>query len=230
MKKTNTKPDSQSGPCRSPPAGEGFLAKPRNTPGSKAENSLRIIGGQWRSRKLTFPDAEGLRPTADRVRETLFNWLQNTIQREDCLDLFAGSGACGIEALSRGARHVTFIDSSSPATNAIRDNLRLLQAQDHTVICDDSLRWLQGSTRRAGPDQYGLVFIDPPFASNLMAASAAALEASNLLRADALIYLESAHEIAAATLPPAWQVLKSKRAGLVYFYLCQRNFQRVVET
>ncbi len=194
--------------------------------GSGAGNSLRVIGGQWRSRKLTFPDVEGLRPTADRVRETLFNWLQNTIQREDCLDLFAGSGACGIEALSRGARHVTFVDSSSAAAKAIKDNLQLLQALNFSVICDDSLRWLKNPTHNTGPAQYGLVFLDPPFDSDLMARSTATLEASNLLGPDALIYLESAHEIPIAALPDGWQVLKSKRAGLVHFYLCQRHFSQ----
>ena len=109
---------------------------------SRPGNSLRIIAGKWRSRKLSFPDVTGLRPTADRVRETLFNWLQDAIQREDCLDLFAGSGACGIEALSRGARHVSFVDKSSVAVQAIRSNLQLLQAEGYALICDDSLRWL----------------------------------------------------------------------------------------
>jgi 16S rRNA (guanine966-N2)-methyltransferase len=192
----------------------------------RPDNSLRIIAGKWRSRKLTFPDVTGLRPTADRVRETLFNWLQDTIAREDCLDLFAGSGACGIEALSRGARHVTFIDSSSAAVQAIRANLQLLQAEGYALFCEDSLRWLQ-SAGRAGsqqkPTQYGLVFIDPPFATDLLSRSAQALEQSGLLRPQALVYLEWAQDIPSAGLPATWQLLKSKRAGAVNFCLYRRH-------
>lgn len=192
---------------------------------TKSGNSLRIIAGKWRSRKLVFPDVEGLRPTADRVRETLFNWLQDTIAREDCLDLFAGSGACGTEALSRGARHVTFVDSSAAAIRAIRANLDVLQADGYELVCEDSLRWLQGRALSGVTQQplYGLVFIDPPFATDLLARSAAALEESGLLRDDALVYLEWASDIPSVGLPANWQMLKSKRAGAVYFCLYQRK-------
>lgn len=192
---------------------------------TKPGNSLRIIAGKWRSRKLAFPDVEGLRPTADRVRETLFNWLQDTITREDCLDLFAGSGACGIEALSRGARHVTFVDSSAAAIKAIRANLDVLQAEGYELICEDSLRWLQTRAQSGTTHQplYGLVFVDPPFATDLLARSAAALEQSGLLRDDALVYLEWASDIPSVGLPANWQMLKSKRAGVVYFCLYQRR-------
>ncbi len=192
----------------------------------RPDNSLRIIAGQWRSRKLTFPDVTGLRPTADRVRETLFNWLQDTIAREDCLDLFAGSGACGIEALSRGARHVTFVDSASAAVQAIRANLQLLKAEGYALFCDDSLRWLQSASRAGSqpvPAQYGLVFIDPPFSSDLLSRSAHALEQSGLLRDGALIYLEWAQDIPSAGLPATWQLLKSKRAGAVNFCLYRHH-------
>ncbi len=191
----------------------------------KPGNSLRIIAGKWRSRKLDFPDVEGLRPTADRVRETLFNWLQETIAREDCLDLFAGSGACGTEALSRGARHITFVDSSAAAIKAIRANLDMLQAEGYELVCEDSLRWLQSRAQNTDKPQnpYGMVFIDPPFATDLLARSAAALEQSGLLRDDALIYLEWASDIPAVGLPANWQMLKSKKAGAVYFCLYQRR-------
>lgn len=192
---------------------------------TKPGNSLRIIAGKWRSRKLGFPDVEGLRPTADRVRETLFNWLQDTIAREDCLDLFAGSGACGVEALSRGARHVTFVDSSAAAIKAIRANLDILEAEGYELVCEDSLRWLQNKAQVSSPSQprYGLAFIDPPFATDLLARSAAALEHSGLLREDALVYLEWASDIPSVGLPANWQMLKSKRAGAVYFSLYQRR-------
>lgn len=190
----------------------------------KPSNSLRIIAGKWRSRKLNFPDLEGLRPTADRVRETLFNWLQERIGRADCLDLFAGSGACGIEALSRGARHVTFVDVSPPAIGAIRSNLGQLQAEGFSLVCEDSLTWLSRFKSAEGP-RFDIAFIDPPFATTLLGRSAAALEASALLREDALIYLESAHEIASTQVPANWRLLKTKRAGMVFFNLYQRQVQ-----
>src|SRR5690554_6735429 len=109
---------------------------------AKSTNSLRVIAGQWRSRRLHFPDLDGLRPTADRVRETLFNWLQERIAYARCLDLFAGSGACGIEALSRGAQFVRFVDVSPLATRALRANLELLGARNYDVLCEDSLTWI----------------------------------------------------------------------------------------
>lgn len=188
----------------------------------RPSNSLRVIGGKWRSRKLSFPDQEGLRPTADRVRETLFNWLQERVVRADCLDLFAGSGACGIEALSRGARHVTFVDVSPPAVGAIRGNLDLLQAQGFKVVCEDSLTWLSRPGEPEG-QLFDIAFIDPPFATSLLGRSVVALEASGYLREDALIYLESAQEMASTQVPVNWRLLKSKRAGMVYFNLYQRH-------
>jgi 16S rRNA (guanine966-N2)-methyltransferase len=190
----------------------------------KPSNSLRIIAGKWRSRKLSFPDLEGLRPTADRVRETLFNWLQERIVRADCLDLFAGSGACGIEALSRGAKQVTFLDVSPLAIEAIRSNLGLLQAGGFSLVCEDSLTWLSSLKRPEGPC-FDIAFIDPPFASSLLGRSIAALEASGLLREEALIYLEAAQEIESVQVPGNWQLRKSKRAGMVYYYLYQRHSQ-----
>ncbi len=199
----------------------------------KTSNNLRVIAGKWRSRKLTFPDVEGLRPTSDRVRETLFNWLQNHIVQEDCLDLFAGSGACGIEALSRDARHVTFIDTSASALAAIRDNLTLLGAENHDLQQQDSLRWLQDNsampekfaseqTRHKDLRQYGVVFVDPPFAAGLLERVCLALESSCLLKTHALVYLESGSSFAQIRLPKNWQVLKTKQAGAVFFCLCQR--------
>ncbi len=190
------------------------------TPRARPANTLRIIAGQWRSRRLAFPDVEGLRPTADRVRETLFNWLQDSIAREDCLDLFAGSGACGMEALSRGARHVTFVDSSAAATAAIRQNLALLGAVGGQVVCEDSLRWLQ---QQSPQPRFGLVFLDPPFAADLLARSAATLETSGLLRDGALVYIESPQPLTTLALPQPWRALKAKQAGNVHFGLYQRQ-------
>lgn len=200
----------------------------------KSSNSLRVIAGKWRSRKLSFPDVEGLRPTSDRVRETLFNWLQNHIAQEDCLDLFAGSGACGIEALSRDARHVTFIDAAAPALAAIRHNLTLLGADNFDLLQKDALDWLHSRSALQGQSQrepvnsnnqhlYGLVFIDPPFAAGLLEKVCQALENSGLLKPRAFVYLESGSSFTQMSLPANWQMQKSKQAGAVYFCLCLRT-------
>jgi 16S rRNA (guanine966-N2)-methyltransferase len=189
-------------------------------------NSLRIIGGKWRSRKLSFPDVEGLRPTSDRVRETLFNWLQEIIAREDCLDLFAGSGACGLEALSRGARHVSFVDSSAKATEALKVNLKSLGADNFALYCQDAVACVKGLASKGVPTEdgrYGLVFLDPPFASTLLEEGAKELEGAGILRENAFIYVESAKEISPSLLPDNWHMLKSKKAGKVYFGLYQRR-------
>jgi len=188
---------------------------------TRPSNSLRVIAGKWRSRKLTFPDGDGLRPTSDRVRETLFNWLQERIAFANCLDLFAGSGACGIEALSRGARFISFVDISTTASAAIRQNLQLLGASNCEVVCKDSLTWIS-SIKRDKDSLYDVVFLDPPFASDLLARVVNLVEASQSLAADACIYIESAQEVSSNLLPDNWQMLKSKKAGKVYFYLYQR--------
>src|SRR5690606_21767031 len=203
-----------------------FMSKSRST----SSNSLRIIAGQWRSRRLTFPDVEGSRPTADRIRETLFNWLQDSIVRADCLDLFAGSGACGMEALSRGARHVSFVDSSALATRAIRSNLQLLKAEDYQVYGEGALEWLQrmaaagSAAAPSGTERlFDVVFLDPPFASDLLARSVDALERGGLLKQGGLVDLESAQPLSASMLPSSWRQLKARRAGAVHFYLYQRE-------
>ncbi|PCH62640.1 MAG: 16S rRNA (guanine(966)-N(2))-methyltransferase RsmD [SAR86 cluster bacterium] len=182
------------------------------------QNSVRIIAGKWRSRKVHFPDAPGLRPSADRVRETLFNWLQADIAQASCLDLFAGSGVCGIEALSRGAKSVVFIDNSTAVQAALRQNLQRLDAHGARQICADSLQWLsQGS--KSSTEKFGIVFIDPPFSNDMIANSCAQLQASELLKPSARIYLESDRKIQPSELPQNWGLLKEKKAGAVYFYL-----------
>ena len=136
--------------------------------------------------------------------------------------MFAGSGACGIEALSRGARQVTFVDLSPAAIGAIRDNLDLLEASAFELVCKDSLTWIHSNGGKNEP-RFDIVFVDPPFASNLLEPAVTMLEQSGLLRDDALIYLESAQEIASSLVPANWQLRKSKRAGAVYYYLYQRH-------
>ncbi|MEQ1668671.1 MAG: 16S rRNA (guanine(966)-N(2))-methyltransferase RsmD, partial [Sulfuriferula sp.] len=128
-------------------------------------NRVRIIGGQWRRRLIDFPDAEGLRPTADAVREKLFNWLGQDLPGWQCLDLFAGSGALGLEAASRGAAQVVMIERNRVVCSALRDNIALLAANNIILVCADGVKWLAQAPRAT----FDLIFIDPPFASQLQA-------------------------------------------------------------
>jgi 16S rRNA (guanine966-N2)-methyltransferase len=179
---------------------------------------LRIIGGTWRGRKLRFPPGAAIRPTPDRVRETLFNWLGTAIRGARCLDLFAGSGALGLEALSRGASHVTFIERDAPAAHALRERLIEWQAGDARIERTDALRYLAGA-----PSPFDIVFLDPPFASGLLERSAARLEERHWLAADARIYLECAAREGLPPLPATWRVLKAKQAGEVGYHLLART-------
>lgn len=178
-----------------------------------APGTLRIIGGEWRGRKLTFPALPGLRPTADRVRETLFNWLAPRMAGARCLDLFAGSGALGLEALSRGAAGCDFIERDREASRAICAHLTQLSAQTRgRVINADALTWnAQGG--------YDIVFIDPPFASELTGSALEHIRTAGLLAEDARVYLELGRSQALPTLEPHWQCLRDKTAGDVRYLL-----------
>lgn len=195
------------------PSPKSSLRPPLNTAGQ-----LRIIGGSWRGRKLSFPDVEGLRPTGDRVRETLFNWLAPEIQNARCLDVFAGSGALGLEALSRGAGLGVLIERDAKATAQLRINLQMLKAENGIVVHDDAL-----SILRKGNSQlpYHIVFIDPPFSLNLWQAIIDALEMGDWLADDATIYIESGRD--SVYQPPInWQLHREKHTGQV----CYRLFYR----
>ncbi len=161
-------------------------------PRKGSSNLLRIIGGEWRSRRLTFADVQGLRPTPDRVRETLFNWLQMQVPGSRCLDLFAGSGALGLEALSRHAKEVVFVEKHPAAAKALRDNIALLGAQNATLVNDDAFRFLQRETTG-----FDLIFLDPPYRKNLLEPVLESLFTRQLLNPDGMIYLEQ--ETGAAT-------------------------------
>jgi 16S rRNA (guanine966-N2)-methyltransferase len=175
---------------------------------------LRIIGGTWRGRKLRFPAGAAIRPTPDRVRETLFNWLGATIHGARCLDLFAGSGVLGLEALSRGAAHVTFVERDAAAAHALRERLVEWQAGDARVERGDALRYLAGAAR-----PFDIVFLDPPFASELLTQSAALLEERHWLATGARIYVECAARDGLPPLPATWRPLKAKQAGEVGYHL-----------
>lgn len=172
-------------------------------------NKLRIVGGEWRSRIITFPDQQGLRPTTDRVRETLFNWLGQTLEGKTCVDLFAGSGALGFEAHSRGAREVTMIERHPKVFAALRENAEKLQATRLSLVQDDALAWL-----RRAHGVYDVIFLDPPFQADLLDKLLPLLPAK--LSAEGCAYVESGAPIVP---PPGMTLLKSGRAGQVYFGL-----------
>jgi 16S rRNA (guanine966-N2)-methyltransferase len=191
-----------------------------SAPAARGANArlLRIIGGSWRGRRLRFPAAALIRPTPNRVRETLFNWLGARIVGARCLDLFAGSGALGLEALSRGAAHVTFVEREPEAVRALRATLAEWGAQGAQLERGDALSFL------AGPAQpFDIAFLDPPFASGLLEEAAALLEGNGWLRDAALIYVECGAREGVPPLPPRWVSLKAKRAGEVGYHLYARG-------
>ncbi|OOG66047.1 16S rRNA (guanine(966)-N(2))-methyltransferase RsmD [Rhodanobacter sp. B04] len=181
-----------------------------------APGRIRIIGGNLRNSRLDVPDLPGLRPTAERVRETLFNWLAPVIGGARCLDLCAGTGALGIEALSRGAAGVQFVERDAQAARALRDNLGRLKAAGGQVAVAAAGTFLQGAAQPAD-----LVFLDPPFALDLWATLAQQLEAGGWLALPAWIYVESPRASAPA-LPSNWQLHREGQAGEVRFALYRR--------
>jgi 16S rRNA (guanine966-N2)-methyltransferase len=178
------------------------------------QNRFRIIGGQWRGRRFVFPDEPGLRPSPDRVRETLFNWLAPIITGARCVDLFCGSGALGLEALSRGASSVEFVDRSRPAMAAIEQHLQVLHCKDGRITQADVGAW----TGRAH-EPFDIVFLDPPFGAGLVAPTLAALDHGGLVRAGARIYVESEATAGAPELPAGWDLHRQGRAGRVGYHL-----------
>jgi 16S rRNA (guanine966-N2)-methyltransferase len=174
-------------------------------------NQVRIIGGEWRSRRISFPDHEGLRPSADRVRETLFNWLGQDLSGQSCLDLFAGSGALGFEALSRGAASVVMVEKSRRVCAALSRNAELLAAKNLRLHCADALEFATAADAAA---RFDLVFLDPPFRSDLLLQLLPRVAV--LLRPGAQVYVESA---AAFEPSGGWRIERQGRAGQVHFTL-----------
>lgn len=170
---------------------------------------------------MPVPTQPGLRPTADRVRETLFNWLQLVIADSRCLDLFAGSGALGFEAASRGAAEILMIEHAESVTRVLAANARILGADQVRVCRADALRWLTGS---GGP--FDLVFLDPPFHEDLLAPTCTLLDRKGWLAPGALVYLEAPTNRALPGLPAGWTLIRDKRAGQVRFALAAIEPQR----
>lgn len=186
-------------------------------------NRFRIIGGEWRSRKLGFPGGiEGLRPTPDRIRETLFNWLQMKIAGAHCLDLFAGSGALSFEALSRGAASVTALDLSSKVTSSLRENCSILPCKNLEIIGVDAMQWLR---KQSGKKQYDVVFLDPPYKLDLLQDCLDLLAAGNFVKAGGMIYLESDRALESLAFPAGCHLVKSKKAGQVFYGVCEMQMK-----
>ena len=176
-------------------------------------NTVRIVGGLWRSRILEFPDAVDLRPSPDRVRETLFNWLGRDLTGMVCLDLFAGSGALGFEALSRGAASVIMVEKNPVVLRALRDNAAKLGATGLTVVRGDALEFARGARSR-----FDVVFVDPPYRLGLQVAALDLLR--GLLAVGGRVYVEGS---AVFEPPRGWAILKRARAGNVHFHLLVRE-------
>ena len=181
-------------------------------------NQLRIIGGAWRSRKLAFPSVPGLRPTPDRIRETLFNWLQPVITGARCLDLFSGSGALGLEALSRGAAQVIMVDQHAKVIAQLRSNLELLHANNALLVKADVVHYLQSQSRYKPLD---IIFLDPPYYQSLVGPCCKALAHFDWLAPEAYIYIETESSLETLDLPASWQLTRSKKAGQVSYNLAQ---------
>ncbi|MGE0557483.1 MAG: 16S rRNA (guanine(966)-N(2))-methyltransferase RsmD [Burkholderiales bacterium] len=175
--------------------------------------AVRIIGGAWRSRRIRFPDRPGLRPTPDRVRETLFNWLGQDLDGRDCLDLYAGSGALGFEAASRGARRVVMVERDPLAVRALQANAAMLGAAAVEVVRADALEFLKNQGAR-----FDVVFLDPPFADDCWARLLSLLP--DCLTAGGLVYCERARPLDAL---PGWETVKRGRAGQVSHQLLKRT-------
>lgn len=186
-----------------------------NTKQSVMRNRFRIIGGEWRGRRLGFSPGTQIRPTPDRVRETLFNWLQTRVIGKRCLDLFAGSGALGLEALSRGAADVTFVERDAASADMIRAHLDLLGANAR-VECADAFDFL-----RTNADTFDVVFLDPPFDQALLRPALLALADLGTLSPDAHVYVEAAGGALADSLPPAWTLARESKAGHVAYGLAK---------
>jgi 16S rRNA (guanine966-N2)-methyltransferase len=188
-----------------------------------SRSSIRIIAGGWRGRRVHFPDLPGLRPTPDRVRETLFNWLQHSIAGARCVDLFAGSGALGLEALSRGAEAVVFVEQAQAAARMLVKQLERLGGLPKARVME------MGAARflRSGPESCGgpadVVFLDPPYHRDALAEFIPLIDAGGWVKGGGLVYLEAEKSAGAPGLPSHWELLKSKSAGEVGYHLARVN-------
>jgi 16S rRNA (guanine966-N2)-methyltransferase len=181
--------------------------------GSKTGH-VRIIGGRWKGRRLKFTEVAGLRPTLDRVRETLFNWLMYDINESRCLDLFAGSAALGIEALSRGASEVVFVEKNKKAADHIHANLRELQFSNYKVFNTSA-----EVVFKKNENPYDIIFVDPPFFQSYLTSTLKSLNQPTFVKPGSLVYVEHERHSDDIEFPENWQVVKQKQVGGLVFYL-----------
>jgi 16S rRNA (guanine966-N2)-methyltransferase len=215
------------------------------TPGPGTLNSVRIIGGSWRGRRVHFPDSPGLRPTPDRVRETLFNWLQHSIAGTRCLDLFAGSGALGLEALSRGARQVVFVEPAFAPAQMLAGELKRLHGgapgnPGGRIVQTTAERFLAapGGKPAAAPggkpvaapggksdgaEPFDVIFLDPPFGLDSLPEYVRLIDAGGWVVDGGWVYLESPRAAGAPAIPSHWELAKSKSAGEVGYHLARAH-------
>ena len=193
---------------------------------TKKPNSVRIISGKFKSRTITFPDRSELRPTGNRIREVLFDWLQFEIAKSRCLDLFAGSGALGIESLSRGAESATFIESDHKTGLFLQDNLRSLGVTNGFVCFASAIQWLE---RLSHIDPFDIVFLDPPFKHNLLIDCCKLLEKKSMISEGGFIYIETDNDLSLKALPLSWRLKHERRTGNVAFYLYRRDKKGITD-
>jgi len=192
------------------------------TANRKKPGFVRIIGGEWRGRRVPVADLPGLRPTGDRARETLFNWLQPHLRGACCADLFAGTGVLGLEAWSRGAAEVTLIENTPLAVQALRAALVQLQGPEPRaglrLEARDAIEWLQGRQ----PGSLDIVFVDPPFGSGLAGRALAALDSGGLVRRGGLVYVETARNSPSVHPGLGWEIARDKTLGEVRMLLLRK--------
>ena len=182
--------------------------------------SIRIIGGKWRGRKLTVLDKQGLRPTTDRVKETLYNWLMPVIYNSDCLDCFSGSGSLGFEAASRDAKSVILLEKDKQVVQLLKKNKQIIACDTIEIYHTNTLIWLNQPAQK----QFDIVFIDPPFHQSLVAQTVSQLEKNNWLKSSAYIYIETEKDYELMThIPTNWQLHREKIVGQVHSYLFIRE-------
>lgn len=195
---------------------------------TKTTHQVRIIGGQWKRTPLPVPDGEGLRPTPDRVRETVFNWINHLMagewQQMRCLDLFAGTGVLGFEAASRGAAKVTMIEKHTPALQQIEQSRSKLQAGQVSVVRGDALSFISDARPRAAAEQFDLIFLDPPYQQGWLEKILPAC--APLLAENGLVYVEAEFSLTTEPVPEwlqNWQLLRADKAGAVFYHLLRAN-------
>ncbi|MCX8649051.1 16S rRNA (guanine(966)-N(2))-methyltransferase RsmD [Gilliamella sp. B2776] len=182
--------------------------------------SIRIIGGKWRGRKLSVLDKQGLRPTTDRVKETLYNWLMPVIYDSDCLDCFSGSGSLGFEAASRGAKNVILLEKDKQVAQLLKKNKQLIACDAIDIYHTNTLTWLDQPAKK----QFDIVFIDPPFYQSLVAQTIIQLEDHDWLKSSAYIYIETEKDLELmSNIPTSWQLHREKIVGQVRSYLFIRE-------